>query len=435
MRRDRVERRYRPARPIERRRVPPSDELRGWARLIAAVTDQVVVRAVHDMHRAISDGAFRWVGPPGRPVQAVHDAVTDNVYRAVRATIRGAGELGALAADHLGTDGAPPSRVALKARAIAHGVVSDELMAHAPELDLEVTLRRGDSEVTTDAAALRAAYPGAGGHLAVFVHGLVDSEAVWEARSAAEVTLPDVAAAAGWTPLMIRYGTGRSVGRNGADLAELLEAVTAAWPVPVTQLTIVGHSMGGLLARAACATAQERDHAWITTLTDIVYLGTPHLGSWLEKVANVGSWVVRHASPHSAPIGVLLDGRSRGIKDLRFGTIVDDGWGTTPVDDLLTGLVPDGPWLDDVTHHLIVGRLRSSARHPLNTVFGDALVRSRSASGTGRRRRIGAGGPVVVVEVESSHTAMNRHPDVGALLMALAPGAGAEAAGSGRPPA
>jgi pimeloyl-ACP methyl ester carboxylesterase len=435
MRRDRVERRYRPARPIERRRVPPKDELRGWARLIAAVADQVVVRAVHDMHRAISDGAFRWVGPPGRPVQAVHDAVTDGVYGAVSTAIRGAGELGALAADHLGTDGQPPSRAALKARAIAHGVVGDELMAHAPELDLEVTLRHAGSEVALDAAGLEAAYPAASSHPAVFVHGLVDSEAVWDARSEAEVSLPEVAAAAGWTPLMLRYGTGRSIGRNGADLAELLEAVTAAWPVPVTQLTIVGHSMGGLLARAACATAQDRDHAWITGLTDIVYLGTPHLGSWLEKVANVGSWVLRHASSHSAPIGTLLDGRSRGIKDLRFGTLVDDGWGTTPVDDLLTGLVPDGPWLDRVTHHLVVGRLHPSARHPLNAVFGDALVRSRSASGTGRRRRIGAGGPVVVVEVESSHTAMSRHPDVGSLLLALAPGAEAETARIGLQPA
>jgi len=402
--------------------VPPRDEVRGWSRLIAGVADQVIAGAVHDMHRAISDGTFRWIGPAGAPVKRAYDAMTDGVYGLVRASIRGAGEVGALAADTFGGEGDPqraePSPAALKARAIAHGVVSDDLIALAPELDLELTVRRDGRAVTPDPSGLGEAYPDARGRVAVFVHGLVDTEAVWAARAEDGPALPDVADDAGVTPVLVRYGTGRAVGRNGAALAETLERLVANWPVPVTELTLVGHSMGGLLARSACAVASERRHTWTAPLTDIVYLGTPHLGSWLEKAANVGSWALRRHS-RSAPIGALLDERSRGIKDLRFGTITEDAWGETPIDDLLTGLVPDGPWLDDVTHHLIVGRLGTGERHPLRPVLGDALVRSGSASGTGRRRRIGEGGEVVVLPVGASHTRLVRAPEVSTMLGGL----------------
>jgi hypothetical protein len=409
--------------------VPPKDEVRGWSRLVAGVADQVIAGTVQDMHRAISDGTFRWIGPVGTPVKRLYDATTDRVYGVVRASIRGAGEAGALAADVFGARDEPdhasgvpvsslPSPAALKARAIAHGVVSDELIALAPELDLELTLRRDGRVVAPDRPGLRAAYPEARGRVAVFVHGLVDTEAVWSTAGDGGRTLPDVAAEAGVTPVLIRYGSGRAVGRNGAALAETLDRLVSDWPVPVTELTLVTHSMGGLLARSACAIAAERGHGWTEPLTDILYLGTPHLGSWLEKVANAGSWVLRRFS-RSAPIGTLLDARSRGIKDLRFGTTTEDAWGETPIDDLLTGLVPDDPWLDDVTHHLVVGRLGAGERHPLRVVLGDALVRSGSASGTGRRRRISGGGEVVVLPVGASHTRLVRAPEVAAMLGAL----------------
>jgi pimeloyl-ACP methyl ester carboxylesterase len=395
--------------------VPSKDEVQGWSRLIAGVADQVIAGTVQAMHRAISDGVFRWVGPAGAPVQQVHDAARDHVYGVVRASLRAAGEVGAVAAEVFGSDETHSSPVALKARAIAHGVVSDELMALSPELDLDLTLRREGREVATDVTTLRAAYPDAGGRVAVFVHGLVDSEAVWHARPDAGPAFPDLACELGVTPVLVRYGTGRPIARNGADLADLLEELVAGWPVPITELTVVGHSMGGLLARAACAVAPERGHTWTAPLSDIVYLGTPHLGSWLEKVANVGSWALRRSS-RSAPIGALLDERSSGIKDLRFGTITEGVWAESPVDDLLTGLVPDGPWLEDVTHHLVVGQLGVGDRHPLRATFGDALVRSGSAAGAGRRRRIGDGGEVVVVPVAASHTRLTRHPEVTEVL-------------------
>ncbi len=407
--------------------MPSITDLRGWSRLTAAVADEVVVGTVYDMQRAISDGTYRWIGPVGRPVQRITDAVTDNVYGLVRVSIRGVGELGAMAAGRLGSDTIASSPAAEKARAIAHGVVGDDRIAVAPELDIHLGLRHNGVEVATDPASLRAAYPAASGRVVVFVHGLVDTEAVWSARPEAGVALPDLVDRLDATPVLVRYGTGRSIGRNGADLADHLEALVGGWPVPVTDLILVGHSMGGLLIRAACITAVVEEQAWTQKLHDIVYLGTPHFGSWLEKAANTGSWVLRHASTRSAPIGTLLDGRSRGIKDLRFGMLTEDGWDDAPIDDLLTGRFPDEPWLPGVTHHLVVGRLRAWDHHPLNHLFGDSLVRKGSASGAGRRRQIAGQGEVRVAHVPHPHTHLTNAPPVAELLgdiLAAEPAAG-----------
>jgi pimeloyl-ACP methyl ester carboxylesterase len=381
------------------------------------VTERAVAVTVRDMHRAVSDGAFRWLGPLGRPVRHLHDTVVEQVYGALQFGLRGVGEL--LTAGPGRRDATDSSGAAIRARAIAHGVMDERLVARAPGFDLGVTLRHGGREITPTAGGLEAAYPDARGRIVVFVHGLVDSEAVWTAGPGAQGGgLPQVALGSGATPVFVRYGTGHAIGRNGADLAELLEAAVRSWPVPVTRMVVVGHSMGGLVTRSACAVARRRGHAWTGPLTDVVYLATPHLGSWLEKAANVGTWALRHSSPYSAPIGSFLDLRSRGIKDLRFGTLADEGWASSPMDGLLTGLAPDDPWLAEVTHHLVAGRLRSAQRDPLNAVFGDGFVRSGSAVGRGRNRSIG-GAEVLSVPVHAGHSRVVHHPEVLDLLRRL----------------
>ncbi len=392
--------------------MPPAAEVRGWARLVAGTAARVVLPTVRTMHRAISDGAYRWIGPIGAPIKRIDHAITDRAYGLVEAGLIGLGEVGAAAGSLLGSAKAPPSPTALGARAIAHGVLDERLLALAPELDLPLTLRHDGRDLEVSAAALAAAYPDAGRHLVVFVHGLVHTESVWSSGGPGRERLPDLATEAGASPVLVRYPTGRAIGRNGEELATLLEQLVAAWPVPVETLTIVGHSMGGLVARSAAQTAGERRMVWPRRLGQVLMLASPHLGSWLEKTANVGTWTLRSASARTAPIGALIDRRSRGIKDLRFGMLRADGWGQAPIDGLLTGRVPDEPWSEQVVHHLVVGQLRPDPRHPLNLVFGDGLVRAASATGAGRWRQIGSGGQVVVVPVAAAHTTLVRSPAV-----------------------
>ena len=41
---------------------------------------------------------------------------------------------------------------------------------------------------------------------------------------------------AGWTPVYVRYNTGRRISENGRSLAELLEETVADWPVDVEEI-------------------------------------------------------------------------------------------------------------------------------------------------------------------------------------------------------
>lgn len=389
--------------------MPTTAEIQGWARLVAGVVDEGIAGTVEDMHRAVSRGAFWFAGPIGRPVEKVHDAVVDHVYTTVRTGIRAAGELGAAIATLRPREAS--SAGALRARSIALGSVDERFLSVAPELDAEVALYRDGGEIPPRSAELAAAFPYASSHVTVFLHGLTQSEDGWHPREDEGVALPQIAAEAGATPLLLRYGTGRAIVRNGADVAELLEAAFTSWPVPVERMTIVGHSMGGLVAQAAGLIARERRHHWPDTVTDLVHIGTPHRGSWLEKFATRVSWALARSSPHTAPIGRLIDGRSQGIKDLRFGTIAATAATDEAPDGDLTDLAEDPPF-PGRNHHLVVGRLRSARRHPLNLMLGDGLVRLGSAAGIAG----GTGERGSVLPVDASHTRLLHHPEVGELL-------------------
>src|SRR5207248_2219131 len=132
-----------------------------------------------------------------------------------------------------------------------NGMLGDKLLASHPELALELTVRLDGRAVETDSQGLRQAFPHAGPRLAVFLHGLCETEGAWRLGSTPPFgsRLRDEL---GYTPLYVRYNTGLHVSDNGRRLSEVLEAVVTAWPVDVAGIVLVGHSMGGLVARSAC---------------------------------------------------------------------------------------------------------------------------------------------------------------------------------------
>ena len=71
------------------------------------------------------------------------------------------------------------------------------------------------------------------------------------ARAGGERLVDDL----GCTSVFVRYNTGRHISVNGRELSELLDALVRAWPREVEQIALVGHSMGGLVARSACFSA------------------------------------------------------------------------------------------------------------------------------------------------------------------------------------
>ena len=183
----------------------------------------------------------------------------------------------------------------------------------------------------------------------------------------------------GYTPLTLRYNTGRHISDNGRTLAELLEATVAAWPVPVEEITLVGHSMGGLVARSACHWGEQNDHAWIAPVRHVFTLGSPHLGADLEKGVSVLGWALSRL-PETAPFGRVVNGRSVGIKDLRYGSLAEADWLGHDPDEYLRDRCLEVPFLPDAAYYFI----GASLPDPFGRVLGDLLVRLPSASGRGR---------------------------------------------------
>jgi pimeloyl-ACP methyl ester carboxylesterase len=207
----------------------------------------------------------------------------------------------------------------------------------------------------------------------LLVHGLCMNDAGWTRNGHDHGAA--LAAALDCTPVYLRYNSGLHVSENGAELARQLETLLAQWPVPVQDLTILGHSMGGLVARSAVEQARRAGLSWPGALHRMVFLGTPHHGAALERG---GNWLhaVLDASPYLAPFARLGRLRSDGITDLRFGNLLQSDWQAGPHlhrDTRVPVPLPAG-----VACFAIAGAV---ANGRAGAVLGDGLVAVDSALG------------------------------------------------------
>lgn len=358
------------------------------------------VAGVHGVHRAITDRLFRsvrrGVGRAVTPIRVLHDGVTDSVYATVDAVARAIG--GVAAANPEWPGDRPPSETVHGASVIGAtlGLIGDQLEATgSPLADDPVTVRVDGSIVSfddgppADRLDAREIFAGADGHVVVLLHGLCESEFAWGPGGIeADDYGVRLAADLGATPVYVRYNSGRHISSTGTDLAELLERLVAGWPVPVTRLVLIGHSMGGLVLRSAAGQAEKRGMHWPTTVSATVSLGTPHLGAPLEQAAHYGSAALA-GLPETAALSRLLRRRSAGIRDLRGGSILDEDWSGRDADALGRAVAAEVPLLPNATHYFVTATVTRDSRHPLGRLLGDGLVLTPSASGRQRARRIG----------------------------------------------
>jgi pimeloyl-ACP methyl ester carboxylesterase len=259
--------------------------------------------------------------------------ITGLVYRSVRGSVQLIGrgiDLGLAPFVALLPEGdSTPTRDAFVSA--VNGVYGDHLVRTGNPLAIEMSLRYRDRPLDLD--KLAGAFGGEpdaapGGRMLVLVHGLCMGDLQWNHEGYDHGAA--LADEFGYTPLYLRYNSGRHVGDNGRAFAELLEIVVANWPRPVEELVILGHSMGGLVARSACHHGQAAGHAWLAHLRKLVFLGTPHHGSPLERGGH-GLDFVLEASPYSAPFTRIGRTRSAGITDLRHGSVTTGAHRTVPL--------------------------------------------------------------------------------------------------------
>lgn len=277
--------------------------------------------------------------------------------------------------------------------AALNGVVGDYLVKTNNPLAISMSLRRNGRAIEIERHSLEAAMPKVSGKVLLLVHGLCLNDLQWKRNGRnLGVTL---ARELGYSPLYLHYNSGLHVSENGQLLAALLERLLGQWPVPVEELAIVGHSMGGLVSRSAYHYGTSAGHRWASHLRRLLFMGTPHHGAPLERL---GNWVdtTLKISPYSAPFTSLGKVRSAGITDMRYGNLLDDDWKgcdrfasnkdfRTPVS------LPNG-----VQCYAIAATRQKATARPCLDLLGDGLVPVDSAFGRHRR-------PELTLDFPESH--------------------------------
>jgi pimeloyl-ACP methyl ester carboxylesterase len=207
--------------------------------------------------------------------------------------------------------------------AALNGVFGDFLASSGNALAIPMRLRQHGQPLELERSALAEAIDAPSGRLLILVHGLCRCDLQWRRNKHdhGEALARDL----GYTSLYLHYNTGRHVSINGRELSAMLNKLVKEWPVPVEEMAILGHSMGGLVARSACYYARAARHAWLPRLRHMVFLGTPHHGAPLERT---GNWLTLNLGRNAftAPFARLGELRSAGITDLRYGNLVDADW-------------------------------------------------------------------------------------------------------------
>lgn len=272
-----------------------------------------------------------------------------------------------------------------------NGVFGDFLAREHNPLAIRLAFRHRSRSVALTPQVLADTWPDATGRLAVFIHGLCCDEQSWSLYSSAH--WPDAATpqtygprledALDYTPLYVRYNTGRHISENGEDFAQALEQLVEHWPVPVERIALIGHSMGGLVARSASHHGLASGLRWPAKVTQVICLGSPHHGAPLEKIGNVATAVLG-AFDITRPIATTINARSSGIKDLRYGSLRKEDWHELDPDALLGDRREPVLPLPKARYHFIGATMGETPNDPRGLLLGDGLVRPASAAGRHR---------------------------------------------------
>ena len=349
---------------------PPSS---GYSQVAKTVLQEGASR-VQEIHAAIAGKSFDLLknipllNAPAQLVQRAHNAIAGGVYATIR---HGGGSLldiaGRIEQHGFRPDPSaptePPSRLVSHVRSALNAAFGDHFAETDSVLAIPMRLHLDGRAIPLERAALAAAYPTGGDRLCLFIHGLGCDEHCWESAGGEQGMPRQLAADTGYTALTLRYNTGLPIAENGAQLAMLLEELLKVWPSAgsIRELVLIGHSMGGLLARSACSQAATAGFAWLARTRMVVCLASPHLGSPLEKLGELTTTALR-LSTITAPLARIAAQRSQGIQDLRHGL------GTHAADS------PPIAW------RFIGGCWAEDPNTPFGQIIGDGLVTLGSAT-------------------------------------------------------
>jgi pimeloyl-ACP methyl ester carboxylesterase len=372
-----------------------SDELRDAGSLAATVLTDMAELA-QGVHHAVASRLFGLAGRHGEPIRLMHDGIAALAYATTRLGAKYLPPAAGLVAGTMRDPTAESAHDVPRGRLVlgaVNGFLGDRMAEDHPTLAPQMRVRQHGGplrHLPANVAADAAASGNPTGRLAVFIHGLCETDLCWS--FAAEKRWGDRTCTYGsrlreddgWTPLYLNFNTGLRVSANGLELAEYLEELVELWPVEVREIALIGHSLGGLVARSAAHQADKLGHEWLGPLRHIVGLGAPHLGAPLERFANWGTHRLARL-PETRPFATWLNQRSVGIKDMRYGALLEEDWLGHDPDELLQDRCTPATLLPGVAYSVASATL---SREPHGLFAHDLLVQHSSAHGLGKVRSI-----------------------------------------------
>ncbi len=296
-----------------------------------------------------------------------------------------------------------------------NGLMGDLLEREKSSLAIAMGFYENKEPMKLEAQALEKALPDATGKLCIFLHGNMDSELGWEFDDDPETSYGTLLRRDfGCTPLYVRYNSGLHISDNGKRLSRLMAEMSAVYPVEIEEIFLIGHSMGGLVVRSACYYADRDNAAWVKKVKKMFLLGSPHMGAYMEKIGNLTSVILRLIlNPYTRIISGIINMRSSGMKDTRFGYLLDEDWKGKDPDTLLSSNRHPVPLLEGVDHYVISSTLKAPG-HPVSLFIGDGVVSHSSARGKSIFREDGIAFPEDNFKsfANIGHPRLRRHPDV-----------------------
>jgi pimeloyl-ACP methyl ester carboxylesterase len=400
-----------------------STDLRGLAKLATQATVNVT-----KMAEGVTQSVWSTLGAPSGKAKDQTRGITGLVYKSIQsvAQLVGKGTESLLTSlqplldkiDSEPQESAPREAVL----AALNGVMGDRLAESDNPLATQMSLRLNSEALNWEAMPAKALLSG---KVLIVIHGLCMNDLQWSVQvdDATVNHAETLAAKLGYTPVYVRYNTGLHTSQNGQTLSNQLELLSALWPTPLEEISVLVHSMGGLVTRSAVHAAQQGKRQWVKKLQNIVFLGTPHHGAPLEKA---GNWidVLLGVTPYSAPFKKLVELRSSGITDLRFGNVLDSDWQGEDRFKPKTKVEQDNrehlPLPEDVACFTVAATMATKRSLLADRLVGDGLVPLNSALGVHsdpKRSLVFAKSSQLIV-YRTSHMAMLGSAEVGEQLAA-----------------
>jgi pimeloyl-ACP methyl ester carboxylesterase len=261
---------------------------------------------------------------------------------------------------------------------VLNGVIGDYLEEKKNPLKIEMQFRYRLKSILLDRKSIRETYPNVNGKILLMLHGSCMNDIQWTRKEHNHGNI--IAKELNKTPIYLNYNSGRHISTNGKNLNDCLEELVKNWPVPIEELVIIAHSMGGLVARSALYYGGQEQKNWTKHLKKIVFLGTPHHGSHVERKGNYLD-IILEAIPYVKPFARLGKIRSAGVTDLRYGNLVDEDWQDNDRFERKADQRQHIPLPNQIEFYSIAAVIGKKTTTVSAKILGDTLVDVKSALG------------------------------------------------------